>query len=105
MLLFSVLPAVLPRRVQAAIAEAHQPGTGSVRQALCGALYEEVTDFYRLIATLEQQLAVPIPKPGGRTADSDLQQPMGCSMHTHCCKLFNTHGMHKRADKQAGLLN
>jgi hypothetical protein len=55
------------RRVQAAIAEAHQPGTGSVRQALCGALYEEVTDFYRLIATLEQQLNVPVPMPGGQT--------------------------------------
>lgn len=52
------------RRVQAAIAEAHQPGIGSVRQALCGALYEEVTDFYRLIAVLEGQLSAPMPTPG-----------------------------------------
>lgn len=52
------------KRVQAAIAEGHQPGTGSVRQALCGALYEEVTDFYRLIAVLEGQLHVPPPMPG-----------------------------------------
>lgn len=52
------------RRVQAAIAEAHQPGTGSVRQALCGALYEEVTDFYRLIAVLEGHLSAPMPTPG-----------------------------------------
>lgn len=52
------------RRVQAAIAEGHQPGTGSVRQALCGALYEEVTDFYRLIAVLEGQLHVLPPMPG-----------------------------------------
>ena len=53
-----------PRRVQAAIAEGHRPGTGSVRRALCGALHEEVTDFYRLIAVLEGQLNVPIPVPG-----------------------------------------
>lgn len=52
------------RRVQAAIAEAHQPCTGSVRQALCGALYEEVTDFYRLIAVLEGHLSAPMPTPG-----------------------------------------
>lgn len=57
------------RRVQAAIAEGRQQGAGSVRQALCAALSEEVTDFYRLMAVLEAQLAVPQPLPGGRAQE------------------------------------
>jgi hypothetical protein len=58
-------------RVQAAIKEGQQPGAGSVRQALCGALYEQVTDFYRLVAVLESQLAVPIPAPGKLAVGAD----------------------------------
>lgn len=58
-------------RVQAAIKEGQQPGAGSVRQALCGALYEQVTDFYRLVAVLESQLAVPIPAPGEPAVGAD----------------------------------
>jgi hypothetical protein len=50
--------------VQAAIAEGRQQGAGSVRQALCAALADEVTDFYRLMAVLETQLTVPQPMPG-----------------------------------------
>lgn len=52
------------RRVFAAIQAGRGPHAGSVRQALCAALAEEVTDFYRLMAVLEAQLAVPQPMPG-----------------------------------------
>jgi hypothetical protein len=104
MLPFSVPPPVQPRRVQAAIAEAHQPGTGSVRQALCGALYEEVTDFYRLIATLEQQLAVPMPTPGRLTADSVPQQPRRAAACPHSYNLLNICCIHTHTNNPAGLL-
>jgi hypothetical protein len=78
---YTLLPAYLPpllpnlhaarvccRRVQAAIAEGRQQGAGSVRQALCAALADEVTDFYRLMAVLETQLTVPQPMPGAALA-------------------------------------
>eukprot|EP00879_Flechtneria_rotunda_P027814 GHRR01029816.1.p1 GENE.GHRR01029816.1~~GHRR01029816.1.p1 ORF type:complete len:624 (+),score=227.32 GHRR01029816.1:846-2717(+) len=55
---------VMYRRMQAAIAEGRRQHAGSVRQALCAALSEEVTDFYRLMAVLEGQLAIPQPVPG-----------------------------------------
>uniref|UniRef100_A0A383WQ52 Uncharacterized protein n=1 Tax=Tetradesmus obliquus TaxID=3088 RepID=A0A383WQ52_TETOB len=59
---------VMYKRVQAAIAEGRVQGCGSVRQALCAALADEVTDFYRLMAVLETQLAVPQPMPGDEPA-------------------------------------
>ncbi|KAF8068410.1 GCP3 [Scenedesmus sp. PABB004] len=57
------------RRVQAAIAEGRGRGRGSVHQALCAALGEEVTDFYRLMAVLQDQLAAPQPHAGGGGGD------------------------------------
>eukprot|EP00878_Enallax_costatus_P017689 GHUV01018585.1.p1 GENE.GHUV01018585.1~~GHUV01018585.1.p1 ORF type:complete len:688 (+),score=234.63 GHUV01018585.1:858-2921(+) len=59
----------LYRRVLAAIQSGRSPHTGSVRQALCAALGEEVTDFYRLMAVLEAQLATPQPTPGADETD------------------------------------
>lgn len=53
------------RRVKEAAVQGRQHGSGSVRQALCAALQEEITDFYRLMAVLEAQLAAPMPLPGG----------------------------------------
>lgn len=72
-----------------------------MRQALCGALYEEVTDFYRLIAVLEGQLNVPTPLPGAvgvwlcgcRTC----VESSGCGrgrvcvyVMTRCCQFYTT---------------
>jgi hypothetical protein len=37
---------------------------GAVRQALCGALHAELSDFYRLMAVLEAHASQPIPVPG-----------------------------------------
>jgi hypothetical protein len=38
-----------------------------VRQALCGALHAELSDFYRLMAVMEAHASQPIPVPGEPT--------------------------------------
>lgn len=72
-------PMLACRRVLAAIQAGRSPHTGSVRQALCAALGEEVTDFYRLMAVLEAQLATPQPTPGGLVG-SDLERTISPSL-------------------------
>jgi hypothetical protein len=50
-----------------------------VRQALCAALADEVTDFYRLMAVLETQLTVPQPMPGAVGVPVRATGCSGCS--------------------------
>ncbi|PNH05932.1 Gamma-tubulin complex component 3 [Tetrabaena socialis] len=52
------------RRVRAHIVNSTAGGEGAVRQALGAAMAAEVADFYRLLALLEAQAALPLPTPG-----------------------------------------
>jgi hypothetical protein len=56
------------RHVQAAVTRGAAAPRGTVHQALCGALAEQVTDYYRLLALLEDQLSAPLPVPGMATS-------------------------------------
>ncbi|GIL59524.1 hypothetical protein Vafri_14280 [Volvox africanus] len=52
------------RRVREHISSCTGPGQATVRQALGAALAAEVGDYYRLLALLEAQAALPLPTPG-----------------------------------------
>ncbi|GIL90210.1 hypothetical protein Vretimale_16375 [Volvox reticuliferus] len=63
------------RRVREHISSCTGPGQATVRQALGAALAAEVGDYYRLLALLEAQAALPLPTPGDNIDGSNCGGP------------------------------